>query len=77
MRTEAGLSMGTIKVKTVTLASGLSLPFAETGDPAGTPVVFVHAWVESWRYFEPVLQHLPPRRCHPLSNCESPDELDL
>jgi 3-oxoadipate enol-lactonase len=52
--------MGTIKVKTVTLASGLSLPFAETGDPAGTPVVFVHAWVESWRYFEPVLQHLPP-----------------
>jgi pimeloyl-ACP methyl ester carboxylesterase len=51
--------MGSIGVKSATLASGLSLPYAETGAPAGTPVVFVHAWVESWRYFEVVLQHLP------------------
>jgi pimeloyl-ACP methyl ester carboxylesterase len=51
--------MDTISVKTVRLASGLSLPFAETGAPSGIPVVFVHAWVESWRYFERVLRHLP------------------
>jgi pimeloyl-ACP methyl ester carboxylesterase len=51
--------METISVKTATLPSGLSLPYAETGDPAGTAVVFVHAYVESWRYFEVVLRHLP------------------
>lgn len=49
----------TISVKTAALPGGLSLPYAETGDPAGTPVVFVHAYVESWRYFEVVLRHLP------------------
>ena len=51
--------MDTISVRTAILASGLTLPYAETGDPAGTPVVFVHAFVESWRYFEVVLRHLP------------------
>jgi pimeloyl-ACP methyl ester carboxylesterase len=51
--------MDTISVRTATLASGLTLPYAETGDPTGTPVVFVHAYVESWRYFEIVLRHLP------------------
>jgi len=51
--------MDTVSVRTATLASGLTLPYAETGDPAGTPVVFVHAYVESWRYFEVVLRHLP------------------
>jgi pimeloyl-ACP methyl ester carboxylesterase len=51
--------MDTINVRTATLASGLTLPYAETGDPTGTPVVFVHAFVESWRYFEVVLRHLP------------------
>jgi len=51
--------MDTITVKTATLASGLTLPYAETGDLAGTPVVFVHAYVESWRYFDVVLRHLP------------------
>ncbi|GAA1526641.1 alpha/beta hydrolase [Kribbella lupini] len=52
--------MHTISAKTVTLASGLSVDFAETGDPGGIPVVFVHGYVESWRYFELVLEHLPP-----------------
>src|SRR5687768_436763 len=52
--------METIGIKTVALASGLVLPYAETGDPAGIPVVFVHGYVESWRYFEVVLSQLPP-----------------
>jgi pimeloyl-ACP methyl ester carboxylesterase len=52
--------MGPITVKTAILASGLTVPYAETGNPAATtPVVFVHAYVESWRYFEVVLGHLP------------------
>lgn len=51
--------MGAINVETAVLASGLTIPYAETGDSAATPVVFVHAYVESWRYFEVVLRHLP------------------
>lgn len=51
--------MGTVTVKTARLANGLNLPYAETSDPSGIPVVFVHAFVESWRYFEVVLRHLP------------------
>lgn len=46
-------------VKTAVLANGLRLPYAEAGGAAGTPVLFVHAFVESWRYFEVVLAHLP------------------
>lgn len=52
--------MSAITVKHATLRNGLTLPYAETGDPGGTPIVFVHAYVESWRYFENVLELLPP-----------------
>lgn len=51
--------MDAITVQTATLPSGLTIPYAETGDPAGKDVVFVHAYVESLRYFEVVLGHLP------------------
>lgn len=51
--------MGSVRVRTVVLANGLRLPCAETGNPAGRPVVLVHAYVESWRYFEGVLGQLP------------------
>ncbi|ONI72482.1 hypothetical protein BWI15_16690 [Kribbella sp. ALI-6-A] len=51
--------MDAVRIRTATLGSGLTLPYAETGDPAGTPVVFVHAYVESWRYFDRVLRSLP------------------
>lgn len=51
--------MGSVDVKTAVLASGLTVPYAETGDSAAKPVVFVHAYVESWRYFEVVLEQLP------------------
>ncbi len=53
--------MDAIEERTATLRSGIALPYAETGRPGGfLPVVFVHAFVESWRYFEPVLRSLPP-----------------
>lgn len=51
--------MDAISIRAATLASGLTLPYAETGDPVGTPLVFVHGYVESWRYFDGVLRSLP------------------
>ncbi len=53
--------MDAIAERTATLRSGIALPYAETGRPGGfLPAVLVHAFVESWRYFEPVLRSLPP-----------------
>ena len=57
--------MGEIVERTAALRSGVRLPYAETGG-AGAPdgraaVVLVHAFVESWRYFEAVLRALPAR----------------
>ncbi len=46
-------------LKSVLLSSQVRLPYAEQGDPAGVPVVFLHAIGDSWRAFEPVLAHLP------------------
>lgn len=51
--------MGNVDVRTAVLASGLTVPYAETGNSAGEAVVFVHAYVESWRYFEVLLGQLP------------------
>ena len=51
--------MGSFDVMTAVLASGIRVPYAVTGNPAGQPVLFVHAYVESWRYFEGVLGRLP------------------
>lgn len=51
--------MGDVDVRTAVLASGLTVPYAETGSSAGEAVVFVHAYVESWRYFEAVLGQVP------------------
>jgi non-heme chloroperoxidase len=46
-------------VRTVRLASGLHLEYAEQGDPTGTPVVMLHGVTDSWRSFETVMAHLP------------------
>ena len=46
-------------VKSVALATGVTLPYVEHGDPAGTPVVLLHGITDSWRSFEPVLPYLP------------------
>ncbi|MEU4389975.1 alpha/beta hydrolase [Kribbella sp. NPDC023855] len=51
--------MGAVVVKRAVLAGGLGVPYGEVGGAEGTPVVFVHAYVESWRYFEVVLAQLP------------------
>jgi pimeloyl-ACP methyl ester carboxylesterase len=54
-----GSAMGDVEVKTADVASGITLPYAEAGTAAGEPVVLVHGYVESWRYFEQVLRLLP------------------
>ena len=53
--------MAALEERTATLPSGVRLPYAVSGRPGNSvPVVLVHAFVESWRYFEPVMRCLPP-----------------
>ena len=47
------------EVKAVTLASGLTLPYVEQGDPAGVPLILLHGYTNSWRSFAGLLKHLP------------------
>ena len=45
--------------KWASLPNSLELPYVEQGDESGTPVVFLHAYADSWRSFEDLLSHLP------------------
>ncbi len=47
-------------VARVLLATGVTLEYVERGNPAGTPVIFLHGVTDSWRSFEHVLPLLPP-----------------
>ncbi|MGQ4385563.1 alpha/beta fold hydrolase [Streptomyces sp. SAS_270] len=51
--------MTAISLKSALVREGLTLPYAEAGDPEGTPVVFVHGLADSWWSFEPLLRRLP------------------
>ena len=44
----------------VALCTGVTVPYVEQGAGSGVPVLLLHAYVDSWRFFEPVLHHLPP-----------------
>ena len=46
-------------LKSVELPNQVQLPYVEQGDPAGFPVLLLHAIADSWHAFEPVLTHLP------------------
>jgi pimeloyl-ACP methyl ester carboxylesterase len=48
-------------VHLVGLRDGLELPYVEQGDADGVPVLLVHAWLDSRRYFDPLLAALPER----------------
>lgn len=41
------------------LSTGIAVHYAESGDPHGAPVVFVHGWPDSWFSFSRVLPLLP------------------
>jgi pimeloyl-ACP methyl ester carboxylesterase len=47
-------------IRSAELPLGVTLPYAEHGEPSGTPVVMLHGWSDSWRSFEGVLPYLPP-----------------
>ena len=46
--------------KSASLSTGVRISYVEQGDPAGTPVVFLHGVTDSWHSFERVLPLLPP-----------------
>jgi non-heme chloroperoxidase len=41
------------------LANGISLQYAERGNPMGLPVICLHGVTDSWRSFELLFAHLP------------------
>lgn len=47
------------EVNTVELPTGVTLDYAEQGDPSGVPVLLLPGALDSWRSFELVLPHLP------------------
>jgi non-heme chloroperoxidase len=49
----------TVEIKSVDLATGVRLEYAEQGDPDGVPVVLLHGVTDSRRSWEPVFPHLP------------------
>lgn len=51
--------MTTTEHSRLDLPGGVVLDAVLRGDPAGTPLVFLHGVTDSWRSFEPVLPHLP------------------
>lgn len=52
-----------LRFATARLATGPRVHYAEQGDLAGEPIVFIHGWPDSWFSFSRVLAHLPTR-CH-------------
>lgn len=47
--------------KSVAVATGVTLTYAEKGDPSGVPVVFIHGITDSHLSYAPVLEALPSR----------------
>jgi non-heme chloroperoxidase len=47
------------EIKSVELPTGVTLQYAEQGDPAGIPVLLLHGYSDSWHSYGRVLLHLP------------------
>ena len=45
--------------KSAVLRTGVTVPYVEQGDASGVPVLLLHAYVDSWRFFEVLFPHLP------------------
>lgn len=53
--------MGTDRItRRVHLATGVTVPYLEQGDPQAAAVLLLHAWVESSACFDRLLQAVPP-----------------
>ena len=46
--------------KSARLSNGLKLSYVVQGDQSGAPVVFLHAYADSWFSYSRVLSLLPP-----------------
>jgi len=46
-------------LKSIVLPNNIKLEYVEQGDPAGTPVIFLHGLGDTWRSYQMVLQQLP------------------
>ena len=55
-----------VMVKSIALPTGVTLQYAEQGQASGVPIVFLHGATDSWRSFDPLLEHLP-RNVHALA----------
>ena len=51
----------TLRFSTARLATGPRLHYAESGDPAGPAILFLHGWPDSWFSYSRVLPLLPDR----------------
>ena len=49
-----------VQFSTAQLARGVTLHYAERGDPTGEAIIFLHAYVDSWYSFSRVLPLLSP-----------------
>jgi non-heme chloroperoxidase len=50
-----------VRLREVTLPSGVTLQYAETGRPAGEPVIMLHGYTDSWYSYSQVLPRLAPK----------------
>jgi pimeloyl-ACP methyl ester carboxylesterase len=41
------------------LSTGVTMPYGEQGDVGGVPILLLHAWADSRRFFYPLLPYLP------------------
>ena len=48
-----------LKSRAVRLSTGVNLRYVEQGQRSGVPVLLLHAYLDSWRSFERVLEQLP------------------
>ena len=56
--------LSTVKFTETELATGVRMRYAEYGDPAGEPILFLHGFTDSWFSFSPVLAHLDAAKYH-------------
>ncbi len=47
------------QIKSVALSTGVTLPYVEQGRASRTPVLLLHGYADSWRFFDLLLPHLP------------------
>jgi len=46
-------------IKSAALSTGVTPPYVERGEASGVPVLLLHGYADSWRFFDLLLPHLP------------------